>query len=251
MSLETDWSTTSSYMFSTSRNLEKSSKMSSLKRGSSWRWQYNNPMNLSSFTQMTSIDSRKAELVIMRMLLPLMFVRKLSILVTQQVAQVTTDFLIYIQYMWLVCLKRWDIFPSTSFVAPKMLALKRRMQFSCLVILKSLWGRTLRTQVWLHYTKYILSILQICSGAGKREKHNTLMDAVWRNLRACRLVRAVLACRGWWSAAEPLWRISCAQCCCRNHISYKHTAERHSHSVTPKKHSLLLLSDISFAKSLF
>lgn len=70
---------------------------------------------------MTSTDSHKAELVIMRTSLPLIFVRKLSSLVTQQVAQVTTDFLIYIQYMWLVCLKRWNIFfPSTSFVAPKM-----------------------------------------------------------------------------------------------------------------------------------
>lgn len=165
MSLETDWSTTSSYMFSTSRNLEKSSKMSSLKRGSSWGWQYN---------QMTSSDSHKAEQLIMRMSLPLMFVRKLSILVTQQVAQVTTDFLIYIQYMWLVCLKRWDIFPSTSCVAPQMLTLKRRMRFSCSVILKSLWGQALRTQVWLHYTKYILSVLQICSGAGKRKKNTIL-----------------------------------------------------------------------------
>lgn len=83
MSLETDCSTTSSYMFSTSRNWEKSSKMSSLKLGSSWRWQErheNTPQCLLIhfypiiLTKMTSSDSHKAELVIM--LLPIMFVRK-------------------------------------------------------------------------------------------------------------------------------------------------------------------------------
>lgn len=34
-----------------------------------------------------------------------------------------------------------------------------------------------------------------------------------------RTVRDAAACMGWWSAAEPLGRTSCALCCCHNHIS--------------------------------
>lgn len=36
-----------------------------------------------------------------------------------------------------------------------------------------------------------------------------------------RMARDAAACMGWWSAVEPLWKTSCALCCCHNHISDK------------------------------
>lgn len=45
-----------------------------------------------------------------------------------------------------------------------------------------------------------------------------------------RMARAAAACRGWWSAAEPPWRTSCAPCCCHSHISDRKN-QKHKHSL--------------------
>lgn len=54
--------------------------------------------------------------------------------------------------------------------------------------------------------------------------------------RVSRLAWDAATCKGWWSAVKPLWRTSCAPCCCHDQISDKTHVEQRLKQITCSHH---------------
>lgn len=71
----------------------------------------------------------------------------------------------------------------------------------------------------------------VCINVMHVQNDNVFRKALWGRVGSywpvSRMATAAAACTGWWSAAEPLWRTSCALCCCHNHISDRERPETH------------------------